>query len=80
MTTENPPLPPRAWLRWDLVKTLVEELAPRDILEIGCGQGSFGVRLAQRARYVGVEPDQAAYAVAQGRVGNRARCSTATTR
>ena len=63
-----PPLAPRAWLRWDLVDRLVAELRPATVLEIGCGQGSVGARLAQRADYLAVEPDPASFAVAEARV------------
>ena len=35
-----------------------------DVLEVGCGQGALGTRLAQRYRYLGVEPDRASWAVA----------------
>jgi SAM-dependent methyltransferase len=63
-----PPLAPRAWLRWDLVDRLVAELRPATILELGCGQGSMGARLARRADYLAVEPDPSSYAVAEARV------------
>jgi SAM-dependent methyltransferase len=39
-----------------------------DVLELGCGQGGFGARLAQRYRYVGVEPDAVSCTVARARV------------
>ena len=39
-----------------------------DALEVGCGQGGFGARLAQRYHYVGVEPDATSCTVAQARV------------
>ena len=68
MTAPLPPLAPRAWLRWDLVDQLVAELRPATILEIGCGQGSMGARLARRADYLAVEPDPDSYAVAEARV------------
>ena len=61
------PLAPNSWLRYDVV----ERMLPADItevLEVGCGQGAFGVRLAQRFRYVGVEPDRVSWAVAQRRI------------
>jgi SAM-dependent methyltransferase len=38
------------------------------VLEIGCGQGSFGARLAVRYRYVGVEPDERSFQIAQARL------------
>ena len=58
-----PPLSPNAWLRWDLVSQLLPEDAYA-ALEVGCGQGGFGARLAQRYRYVGLEPDPVSYTVA----------------
>lgn len=63
-----PALAPRAWLRWDLVDRLVTELRPATVLEIGCGQGAMGARLARRADYLAVEPDPTSYAVAEARV------------
>jgi len=62
-----PPLSPNAWLRWDVVSRLLPASA-RDVLEIGCGQGGFAVRLAQRYRYVGLEPDSLSYHVAKERL------------
>jgi SAM-dependent methyltransferase len=63
-----PPLAPRAWLRYDLVDRLVATLRPATVLEIGCGQGSMGARLARRAQYLAVEPDPVSFAVAQPRI------------
>ena len=65
-----PALSPNAWLRWDVVsRLLLSAVEPGcDVLEVGCGQGGFGVRLAQRYRYVGVEPDPLSYEVARSRV------------
>jgi SAM-dependent methyltransferase len=63
-----PPLAPRAWLRYDLVDRLVGELRPATVLEIGCGQGSMGARLARRADYLAVEPDPTSFAVAEERI------------
>jgi len=63
-----PPLGPRTWLRYDLVSRAVDAVAPESILDIGCGQGSIGVRLARRARYLGVEPDARAAEIARGRI------------
>lgn len=64
-----PPLSPNAWLRWAVVSRL---LPPPDrdlrVLEVGCGLGGFGARLAQRYTYVGVEPDAQSCSVAQQRV------------
>ena len=40
-----------------------------DVLEVGCGQGAPGTRLAQRYRYLGVEPDRVSWSVASARIG-----------
>jgi SAM-dependent methyltransferase len=61
-----PPLAPNAWLRWDLVSRLLPADAA-DALEVGCGQGGFAARLAQRYRYVGLEPDPASHQIASAR-------------
>lgn len=64
-----PPLSPNGWLRWAVVSRL---LPPPDraleVLEVGCGQGGFGARLAQRYSYVGVEPDATSCSVAAQRL------------
>jgi SAM-dependent methyltransferase len=60
------PLPPNAWLRFDVINRLFPREA-HDVLEIGCGQGAFGVRAAKYHRYVGLEPDPTSYAVAAQR-------------
>ena len=62
-----PPLSPNAWLRWDVVSGLLNPSA-RDLLEIGCGQGGFAARLAQRYRYIGLEVDRVSYGVASDRL------------
>lgn len=62
------PLTPNAWLRYDLVNRMLPA-SITDVLEVGCGQGSLGTRLAQRYRYLGVEPDKVSWAVAQRRMG-----------
>jgi len=62
-------LPPNAWLRWDTVTRRLPEDA-ETLLEVGCGQGGFAVRLASRYRYVGVEPDAESFAVARARLGS----------
>jgi SAM-dependent methyltransferase len=67
----SPPLAIRAWLRYDVVKRLIERLRPRTALEIGCGQGAFGARLADEVLYLGVEPDDVSYRVACGRIEPR---------
>jgi SAM-dependent methyltransferase len=65
----DPPLAPRARLRWSVVEPIVAELAPRTVLELGCGLGGVGVRLARQGDYTAAEPDDACHAVAAGRIG-----------
>jgi len=66
---ELPPLPPRAALRWDVVRRTVRDLAPATVLEIGCGQGAMGARLAAAVpSYTGVEPDHSSFEVARERI------------
>jgi SAM-dependent methyltransferase len=60
------PLTLNGWLRYDTVTRMLPA-GVADVLEIGCGLGAFGVRLARRFDYLGVEPDPAAYAVAARR-------------
>jgi SAM-dependent methyltransferase len=57
-----------ACLRWDLVRRRLAELRPTTVLEVGCGQGAAGARLARSARYLGVEPDGSSHQVARDRV------------
>jgi SAM-dependent methyltransferase len=66
--TATPPLSARARLRWAVVGPLLRRLAPRSVLELGCGQGGFGARLAGLAEYTGVEPDESSWSVASERV------------
>ncbi len=66
-----PPLSIRAWLRYDVVKRVIDRLAPRTALEIGCGQGAFGARLADDVQYLGVEPDETSHQVASDRIEPR---------
>jgi len=66
------PLAPNAWLRYELVKRMLPADI-NDVLEVGCGQGALGARLAQRYRYLGVEPDQASWAVASERISAAGR-------
>jgi SAM-dependent methyltransferase len=61
------PLTPNAWLRYDVITHLLPA-GITDVLEVGCGQGSLGARLAQHYRYLGVEPDQTSWAIANRRV------------
>jgi SAM-dependent methyltransferase len=66
------PLTPNAWLRYDLVRRMIPP-GVADILEVGCGQGALGVRLAGRYRYLGLEPDPDSYAVARHRFAKTGR-------
>lgn len=68
-----PSLTPNAWLRWDVVSRLLPADA-RTVLEVGCGQGSMGTRIAARSDdYLGVEPDPSSCAVAAGRIATLGR-------
>lgn len=62
-----PPLAANAWLRWDVVSRLLPPQA-RTVLEIGCGGGAMGTRIAATRDYLGVEPDATSYAAAAGRL------------
>lgn len=64
----RPPLPPlaiRAWLRWDVVVRHLDALAPQTVLEIGCGRGAMGARVARRSTYLGLEPDRESFCAAK---------------
>ncbi len=61
------PLTPNAWLRYDVVRRMIPDTVA-DVLEIGCGQGSLGARLAARYNYFGVEPDGESYSIASQRI------------
>jgi SAM-dependent methyltransferase len=61
------PLAPNAWLRYDVISRMLPDDVS-SVLEIGCGQGAFGARLAERyPKYVGLEPDADSFGVAQQR-------------
>jgi SAM-dependent methyltransferase len=69
------PLPPLSFngaLRYDVVERLLPD-GIRDVLEIGCGRGAVGVRLASRYMYTGVEPDGVSCAVAREQIARSAR-------
>lgn len=70
-TSAFPPLTLRAWLRYDVVSRLISRLRPRTTLEIGCGQGAFGARLAGQGAYLGVEPDARSFEIAKSRIEPR---------
>ena len=72
--TPKPPAAPLGiigTLRWDIVSRTVREMRPGTILELGCGSGGFGARLAALGEYVGVEPDPTSFAIARERIGPR---------
>jgi SAM-dependent methyltransferase len=71
MKGKYPPFAPRASLRYDVVRRMVRDLEPRTVLEIGCGQGAFGARISEAAKYVGLEPDEGSYATAVRRIAPR---------
>lgn len=64
----DPPLTPRAVLRWSIVGRTVADLRPRTVLELGCGLGAVGVRLARLAAYTAAEPDDVSVGVARRRL------------
>lgn len=66
----DPPLTPNAWLRWDVVRRLLDGLDDvQRVLEVGAGEGALGARLARRYDYVGVEPDPRSRERARERAG-----------
>ena len=68
-----PPLTLMALLRWDRVRHLLPADAG-SVVEVGCGQGAVGYRLAARANsYLGLEPDEQSHAVAAARLARLGR-------
>jgi SAM-dependent methyltransferase len=64
-----PPLAPQGRLRWNAVRREVQRLAPQSILEVGCGLGGVGVRLAgMTPSYTAAEPDEQCWRVASERI------------
>jgi SAM-dependent methyltransferase len=61
---QAPPLAPRARLRWTVVRRMVDDVRPATILELGCGLGAVGVRLARASQYLAAEPDDQCWSVA----------------
>jgi SAM-dependent methyltransferase len=51
-----------------VVEPLLERMAPVRVLEVGCGLGGFGARMAARYDYTGVEQDETSFRVARSRV------------
>lgn len=56
-------------MRWDVVSRAVPSSPETSVIEMGCGMGAFGARLAARYRsYRGVEPAPDSAAVARERI------------
>jgi SAM-dependent methyltransferase len=66
-----PPLSIRASLRYDVVGRAFAGLHAATVLEIGCGQGALGARVAEVTMYTGVEPDDESFAMARRRIEPR---------
>jgi SAM-dependent methyltransferase len=64
----TPALSPAASLRFPLIRDHLLQVRPDSIIEVGCGQGAMGVRLAQHYQYRGYEPDPTSFQVAQRRL------------
>lgn len=71
LSDADPPLSARGALRWAVVEPLVARLRPTTVLEVGCGQGAVGARLAKHTSYTGIEPDLASYEMARERIEPR---------
>lgn len=73
-----PPLTPTAWLRYDAIRRLLDGLPTTlSVLEIGVGEGAMGARLANRYKYLGLEPDAVSFRTASTRIqehGGRLIC------
>jgi SAM-dependent methyltransferase len=61
------PLSFNASLRYEMIRAMWPA-GVRDVLEVGCGQGALGVRLAEHANYLGLEPDEQSFALARDRL------------
>jgi SAM-dependent methyltransferase len=57
-----------ASLRWHVIRKILGRIRPGNVLEIGCGQGSVGARIARRAEYIGLEQDTQSYLTAKARI------------
>jgi ubiquinone/menaquinone biosynthesis C-methylase UbiE len=63
-----PPQSIHAWMRYEAIQRLLGRLSPRTVLEIGVGQGSVGVLLAERFDdYVGIDLDERSIGTARDR-------------
>lgn len=72
MATNTADLPPLTWwstMRWDVVSRALPSAPGTAVIEMGCGMGAFGARLAERYdSYRGVEPAPESAEVARGRI------------
>ncbi len=50
------------------MEPIFRRVSPTRVLEIGCGMGGFGARLAGRYSYVGVEQDEISFRAARERI------------
>jgi SAM-dependent methyltransferase len=63
-----PELTVSAWLRFGSIRRGLATANPKNILEVGAGEGALGAWLAVRFDYLGVEPDAASRAMAVSRL------------
>lgn len=77
MPPESVPLALNAWLRWDTVRRVLPSSRKLgDVVEVGCGQGGFGVRLAALSdSYRAYEPDRDSFEIAGRRLADVAAAS-----
>lgn len=76
MTSRKPPLSLNAWLRWDVVRAVLDKLdGIGSALEIGPGSGAISVRLALRYDYVGVDRDVTSVEITRKRLARIGRGS-----
>ncbi len=64
------PLSMTGWMRYDIIRRCVDEVAPSSILELGVGMAGVSSRLPEQG-YVGVEPDDVSRSIAQQRLPGR---------
>jgi len=66
----QPPLTLGAWMRFEVLARHIDERSiTGSVVEMGCGKGSLGVRLATIFDYTGVEPDPVSRSAAQDAIG-----------
>jgi SAM-dependent methyltransferase len=62
------PLSVSGWMRYDVVREVLERISPTTILELGVGLGGISSRIREGSTYVGVEPDPESRAIASRRM------------